>query len=66
MSDPLFNAHADTIPRATELAVSIITMDPVAYQVKGAYAGRKLGAGVVDVTESYSASPPLLGEYLHG
>ena len=66
MSDPLFNAHADAIPRGAELAVSILTMDPVAYQVKGAYAGRKLGVGIVDVTETYSASPPLLGECLHG
>jgi hypothetical protein len=65
-SDPLFNAHADAIPHGAELAVSILTMEPVAYQLKGAYAGRKLGVGIVDVTECYSASPPLLGEHLHG
>jgi len=64
LADPLFNAHADAIPVGAELAVSVITMDPVAYQVKGAYAGRRLGVGVVDVQECYSASPPLLGERL--
>ncbi len=48
------------------LAASVITMDPVAYQVKGTvkeYAGR-LGAKIalLDVEEVYSASPPLPGK----
>lgn len=48
----------------TEVAISIITMDPVAYQVKGTYQGCVAGCGVVQVNECYSASPPLLGERL--
>jgi hypothetical protein len=48
----------------TELAVAIITMEPIAYQVKGRYRGSPAGIGVLDITECYSASPPLVGERL--
>jgi hypothetical protein len=50
------------------IAAAVITMDPVAYQVKGDFRGwrsslgRRLGA--IDVREAYSASPPLPGKRL--
>lgn len=46
------------------MAVAVITPEPVAYQVKGDYAGRRAGLHLVELTECYSASPPLLGERL--
>lgn len=64
MGDSLFAAYAGGIPRDGELAVAVITSDPIAYQVKGLYRGRRAGVGVVDLTACYSASPPLLGERL--
>jgi len=64
VSDPLFDAHADELEPGQPVAVSVITRDPIAYQVKGRYAGRRFGAGVIDLTECYSASPPLCGERL--
>lgn len=48
------------------MAASVITMDPIAYQVKGAFAGHRMTPlgriGRIDVSEAYSASPPLAGE----
>ena len=50
------------------VAAAVITMEPVAYQVKGEFQGwrsslgRKLGA--IRVQEAYSASPPLPGKRL--
>ena len=48
------------------VAASVLTFEPLAYQVKGEYLGakRSLGqlAGVVGVQEVYSASPPLPGK----
>ncbi len=52
------------------IAAAVITMEPVAYQVKGDFQGwhlslgRKLGA--IEVREAYSASPPLSGKRLPG
>ena len=50
------------------IAAAVLTMEPVAYQVKGTFAGRRrsLGQslGVIDVQEAYSASPPLPGQLL--
>jgi hypothetical protein len=50
------------------MAVAVITQEPVAYQVKGEFAGwrRSLGRSlaVIDVREAYSASPPLPGKRL--
>lgn len=52
------------------IAAAVITMEPVAYQVKGHFQGwhlslgRKLGA--IEVREAYSASPPLSGKRLPG
>ena len=49
-----------------KVAASVLTFEPVAYQIKGEFLGaeRSLGrlAGVVGVQEVYSASPPLLGQ----
>jgi hypothetical protein len=49
-----------------KVAASVLTFEPVAYQIKGEFLGaeRSLGrlAGVVAVQEVYSASPPLLGQ----
>ena len=49
-------------------AVAVITHEPIAYQVKGDFAGwrRSLGRrlGVIDVREAFSASPPLPGKRL--
>ena len=63
-ADPLFLARRAAIPIGNVIAASVLTHDPVAYQVKGEYRGISLGIGVVDLTECYSASPPLLGERL--
>jgi hypothetical protein len=56
-------------PRSQQrVAAAVITMEPVAYQVKGQFQGwhsslsRKLGA--ILVQEAYSASPPLPGKRL--
>jgi len=56
-------------PRSGQrVAAAVITMEPVAYQVKGQFQGwhsslgRKLGA--IRVQETYSASPPLPGKRL--
>lgn len=50
----------------TRLAASVITFDPIAYQVKGTLVKYKSYAGTrvarMDVDEVYSASPPLPGE----
>lgn len=49
-----------------KVAASVITSDPVAYQVKGSFQGIKrywgIKVGVIDIDELYSASPPLPGE----
>ncbi|HPO12854.1 MAG TPA: pyridoxamine 5'-phosphate oxidase family protein [Candidatus Hydrogenedentes bacterium] len=65
VSDSLFKKYMGVIPANAEMAVSIITMDPIAYQVKGRFAGVHLGMGVVELEDCYSASPPLLGERLN-
>ena len=52
----------------TAIAAAVLTLEPVAYQVKGTFAGlrRSLGqsVGVIDVREAYSACPPLPGQLL--
>ena len=52
----------------TAMAAAVLTLEPVAYQVKGTFAGlhRSLGQalGVIDVREAYSACPPLPGQLL--
>jgi hypothetical protein len=64
LGDSLFRAHETAMATGSVVAVSVLTREPVAYQVKGVYRGVRLGSGVVDLNECYSASPPLLGERL--
>lgn len=56
------------IARGTPVAAAVLSLEPVAYQVKGDFAGLRssLGQtiGVIDVREAYSASPPLPGKRL--
>ena len=63
-ADPFMSTYASALNPGTDLAISIITTDPIAYQVKGRYAGKWAGLHRIDLTACYSASPPLLGERL--
>jgi len=49
-----------------KVAASVLTFEPLAYQIKGEFLGaeRSLGrlAGAIAVQEVYSASPPLPGQ----
>jgi len=65
LSDSLFRAHEAALVPGSVVAASVLTGDPIAYQVKGLYRGIRWGVGVVDLNECYSASPPLLGERLN-
>ena len=55
-----------SLQRDAPVAASIITFDPVAYQVKGTWQGlkRRLGFNLasMNITEVYSACPPLPGK----
>lgn len=62
--DALCSEYVREIPLGADMAVAIITREPIAYQVKGRCVGTRAGVGVIDLTECYSASPPLLGERL--
>ncbi len=64
MADPFRKAFGQGLEAGQAMAVSIITTEPIAYQVKGVYAGNRMGLGIVDLDACYSASPPLLGERL--
>ncbi len=50
------------------IAAAVLSLEPVAYQVKGEFAGLRSrlrwDLGVIDVREAYSASPPLPGKRL--
>jgi hypothetical protein len=62
-------ALADATPGSL-VAAAVLSMEPVAYQVKGDFAGLRASLGrrfgVIDVHEAYSACPPLPGERLPG
>jgi hypothetical protein len=62
----LAGAALEGLAPGAPLAASVITFDPIAYQVKGTYLGRSLSpagwTGRMRVEEVYSASPPLPGE----
>jgi len=64
MRDPFAAAYMKDIEPGTRLAVAVLTREPVAYQVKGVYAGNRTGAAFIELDACYSASPPLLGERL--
>jgi hypothetical protein len=57
-----------TLTPEANVAAAVLTLEPVAYQVKGIFAGtrRSLGRtfGVIEVREAYSACPPLPGKAL--
>ena len=65
LRDALAAPYVSAIPSGTPMAVAVLTLDPVAYQVKGTYQGRRAGTGLIDLDACYSASPPLLGERLN-
>jgi hypothetical protein len=58
----------DGLVPGSPVAAAVLAMEPVAYQVKGDFAGLRTSLGrslgVIDVRESYSASPPLPGQRL--
>ena len=62
----VFAGRVDGLERGAQVAAAVLTAEPLAYQVKGRFLGeeRSLGAplGVIQVSEVYSASPPLPGE----
>lgn len=64
ISDPLFHHYEPAIAQGAEVAVAVLTPEAISYQVKGRYRGKTAGVGVIDLTECYSASPPLLGDRL--
>jgi hypothetical protein len=61
-------ADATDLTPGSAMAVAVITREPVAYQVKGEFAGWRRSLGrtfcLIDVREAYSASPPLPGKRL--
>ena len=64
MRAPRLDGRRVPLAPDTEVAVAVITMEPIAYQVKGTYRGEMGGCGLIELKECYSASPPLLGERL--
>lgn len=64
LADPLFAPYFPDVAEGAEVAVAVLTRDPVAYQAKGKYRGTRAGVGVIDLNSCYSASPPLLGDRL--
>lgn len=54
-------AIADKIPDGSRVAVAVITMEPVAYQVKGTARHWRDGL-LIEVTEAYTAGPPVPGQ----
>ena len=59
-------ADLDGLAPGSPVAAAVLTLEPVAYQVKGQFAGlpTSLGQrlGVIDLREAYGACPPLPGE----
>ncbi|HEY3352242.1 MAG TPA: pyridoxamine 5'-phosphate oxidase family protein [Polyangia bacterium] len=64
IADRQFHAVAEELATGERVAMALLTPQAVAYQVKGDYAGTRAGAGLIDLTSCYSASPPLVGERL--
>ncbi len=64
-SPDFFKEKLSEIPVQSPVAASVITFDPVAYQVKGTWQGIKSYLGInlasMHITEVYSACPPLPG-----
>jgi hypothetical protein len=51
-----------TVPQNGLGALAIITFDPVAYQVKGSFIGRRRSQIDLELSHLYNASPPLPGK----
>jgi len=64
MADHFLRRYETDIRIGDEVAVSVLTPEAISYQVKGWYKGKKAGVSVIDLTECYSASPPLVGDRL--
>ncbi len=64
IGDLNFPAVAEDLRPGTRVAVAVLTFDPIAYQVKGTYAGQTAGVGVIDLDACYNASPPRVGDRL--
>lgn len=62
----LFASRLEDLRIGAGVAASVITMDPIAYQVKGVLTGRSWTPagpiGRIRIDEVYSACPPLAGE----
>jgi len=62
----VFTGSVDGLQRGAQVAAAVLTAEPLAYQVKGRFLAeeRSLGGplGIIQVSEVYSASPPLPGE----
>lgn len=62
----LFGEQLADLRVGMPMAASVITMDPIAYQIKGVFEGQRRTlagrVGVMRVDEVYSASPPLAGD----
>ncbi len=56
---------ADTpVTPGKQVAVSVITLDPIAYQIKACVKSSTTNRFIADISRAYSASPPLAGEDL--
>lgn len=64
LCDPFTNAGLNGVAPGARMAVAVITREPIAYQVKGAYAGTRAGAALIKLDACYGASPPLPGQRL--
>ncbi len=57
-----------SLPKGTPMAINIVTLEPVSYQLKGTYEGyKRIGltpVGIIRLKEVYSASPPIPGQLI--
>jgi len=62
----IFRKNLSALAPGTRVAASVITTEPVAYQVKGTFSKSRITPGgrmgSIDIDEVFSASPPLVGE----
>jgi hypothetical protein len=57
-----YNEELSTLTDGTEVAVMVLTMDPIAYQAKGVLDSFDGKYGRIIITEAYNSSPPLAGD----
>lgn len=65
LSDPFLDRYKADIPTQSEVAVCVLTSEAISYQVKGRYIERGRHASIIQLTDCYSASPPLVGDRLN-